>query len=573
MPNATKGANHMKRTLHALAVMVIFILVVFHCSTLFAAPDTSSPIRVVVVSGSNYEMGVQYGEQAADLIAANRNVTWQILDTEVTVYKGGPLLGHDGALKDIQVWTYYLEKYDPQLKEWLRGISKGCKNRGVDISYIDLIALMVLPQELWARPGAPYPAETGVVASLPNDKTTVLAKGRTDTRAVASCTSFAATGNATQGHQPMVSLTTGFIPEIKSFVILIAFPNEGQRFIDLTMAGRVSSNTGMNDKFAWIMTASVTDPRTPCATNWGVTSEIYFHYLLQYAKSPADAMSYLDATPKGGVTGIFLFADKSGDVFAYECSYCGCVKRKPGDLEENKDFVATTNDYNSPAMIPYRIPADWFPDTYVRYDTIFKELSSAPRGTIGLDFAKAAWLSNKWYDAPNQTWNTVPIPNDPDDPNVCNVPGNNCEGGEGQVIQFPVQNTTYLQSGGPHGTSIKYYWPDNPKPTGEYTKWQLKDSIDKMAGAASDDAWEMLDAAWDAFGRKARNLGHASRGELTSLLNHATQAWWKGRMAEVAAENGPRGHHEGQLALWSAALTDYATAQLYAQMVTTRLNQ
>jgi hypothetical protein len=556
----------MKKMVHVIAVLVMFSVVVFHCTLVFAAPESSSPLRVVVVSGSNYDMGVQYGEQAADLIAANRDVTWNLLDSAV---------GHDVAEKDIQVWTYYLEKYDPQLKEWFRGISKGCENKGFEITYTDLVALMVLPQELWARPGAPYPPETGVVASLPNKGSNLLAKGRTDTRPVASCTSFAATGSASPGGVPMVSLTTGFIPEIKQFVILIAFPAEGERFIDLTMAGRVSSNTGMNSKFAWIMTAAVTDPRTPCATNWGVPSEVYFHYLLQYAKSPAEAMKYLDATPKGGVTGIFLFADKSGDVFAYECSYCGCVTRKPGDLGE-KDWVASTNNYNHPDMIPYRIPEAWFPDTYVRYDTIFKELSSAPSGTIGVDFAKAAWLSNKWYDATNDTWHTVPVPNDPTDLNTCNVPGNNCEGGEGQVIQFPAQKTTYLQSGGPHGTSIQYYWPDSPKPTGEYTKWQLLGSIPKVADAASDDAWEMLEAAWGAFWYKARLLDPATRNELRRLLNEATQAWWKGKMEEAAAQHAVHGHRgnnkKTEVVLWSAALTDYATAQLYSQMVTTKLN-
>jgi hypothetical protein len=273
------------------------------------------------------------------------------------------------------------------------------------------------------------------------------------------------------------------------------------------------------------------------------------------------------------VTGIFLFADKSGDVFAYECSYCGCVTRRPGDLGE-KDFVATTNNYNSPDMIPYRIPADWFPDTYIRYATIFEELSSAPSGTIGVDFAKAAWLSNNWYDA--NTWHTVPVPNDPSDLNTCNVPGNNCEGGESQVIQFPAQKTAYLQSGGPHGTTIQYYWPEDPKPTGEYTKWQLRNSIDKVASAASDDAWEMIDAARDTFGHKARRLDPATRKQLMDLLNQATQAWWKGRMEEASAQQTV--HHKGgnkktEMILWSAALTDYATAQLYSQMVTTKLNQ
>jgi hypothetical protein len=566
----------MKKMFHALFLLAMISVVVFHSPFVFAAPNgpASTPLKVVVVSGSNYEMGVQYGEQAADLIAANRDATWNLLDTQVLAYPDGPPLGHEVILKDIQVWTYYLEKYDPQLKEWLLGIVKGCKNKGVDISYVDLVAIMVLPQEMWARPQFPYPAETQVAAYTPSKPSVLSAKGRTNTQAISSCTSFAATGSATPGGVPMVTLTLGFISEITQYVVLVAFPNEGERFINLTMAGKVTNNTGMNDRYAWIMTAAVTDPRTECASNWGVPSEAYHHYLQQYTKSPKEAMDFVSETPKGGVTGIFLFADKSGDVLAYECSHCGCVARRPGDLGE-KDFVASTNNYNSPAMIPYRIPAEWFSDTYVRYDTIFKELSSAHSGTIGMEFAKAAWLSNRWYDATTNTWNTVPVPNDPADFNICNVPGNNCEGGESQVIQFPAQHTAYLQSGGPHGTSIQYYWPDSPKPTGEYTKWQLLGSIQKVASAASDDAWSMIGAAWDALGHKARHLDDNNRGQLTSLLNHATQAWWKGRMEEASAQDAAHhyqgDHKKAQSALWSTACTDYATAQLYSQMVSTKL--
>jgi hypothetical protein len=554
--------------------------VVFCGALVHAAADTSTPLRVVVVSGSNYEMGVQYGEQAADLIAINRDATWNLLKTKVTWVVGVDLNGDPiydivplaVIEKDIQVWTYYLEKYDPKLKEWLLGIVKGCKNKGLDVSYVDLVALMVLPQEMWARPSWPYPAETKVAAYESTKSSVLAARKRTNTQAMASCTSFAATGNATPGGVPMVSLTLGFIEEITKYVVLVAFPNEGERFINLTIAGKVTNNTGMNDKYAWIMTAAVTDPTKACSSNWGVPSEAYHHYLQQYTKSPKEAMDFVGNTPRGGVTGIFLFADKGGKVVAYECSHCSCVMRKPHDLGENKDFVASTNNYNGHTMTQWAIPKAWFTDTYVRYDTIFKELSSAQPGTIGVDFAKAAWLSNRWYDATAKQWNPVPIPNDPGDPNTCNVPGNNCEGGEGQVIQFPAQATAYLQSGGPHGTSIQYYWPADPKPTGEYTKWQLKVSIDKIAAAASDDAWDMLQAGWSAFNHKASGLNAATRGQVMNLLSEATQAWWKGRMAEAAAENSSRGHNGGQVPLWSAALTDYATAQLYSQMVTTKLN-
>ncbi|MBP1696861.1 MAG: Acyl-coenzyme A:6-aminopenicillanic acid acyl-transferase [Deltaproteobacteria bacterium] len=567
----------MKKTFHLLVVLVMFSVVLFHGPLVAAASGSldTAPIKVVVVSGSNHEMGVQYGEQAADLIAANRDTTWNLLDTRVTDGSGMPL-GHTVILKDIQVWTYYIEKYNPGLKDWLLGISQGCRNKGFEVSYVDLVAIMVLPQEVWARPQMSYPPETNVTAFVPSKSSTFLAKGRTNTQALSSCTAFAATGSATQGGVPMVSLTLGFFQEIKQYVILVAFPADGERFINLTEAGKVTNNTGMNSKYAWVMTAAVNAPWPPCASSWGLPSEAYHHYLQQYCKSPSEAVEYLNATPKGGVTGIFLFADKSGEVFAYECGYCGCVMREPGDLGE-KDFVATTNNYNSAAMIPYNLPADWFPDTYFRYATIFKELSTAPGGTLGFDFAKAAWLSNNWYDAATDTWHTVPVPNDPSDFNTCNVPGNQCEGGESQVVQFPAQKTTHLQSGGPHGTAIQYYWPDDPKPTGEYTKWQLLNSISHMARAASDDALEMIQTARHSFARKAHALDPETQQWLRSLLMEATQAWWEGRMEQKSIERRPSGRNkhrqEEQMARWGAVYTNYATAQLYSQMVTTKLSQ
>jgi hypothetical protein len=568
----------MRRTFHALVVLVMFSVVIFHGPLGAAASWTpaTTPIRVVVVSGTNYEMGVQYGEQAAELIAVNRDVVWD----EILLPKVG--LDREVIEKDIEVWTYYQKKWDPGLTDWFNGISRGCKNKGFEVSYADLVALMVYPQEVWARPAMEYPPETGVTAAAPSKKSTLLAAARTDIRPRSSCTAFAATGDATHGGVPMVSITGGAMLEVTKYVILIAFPTHGERFVALTDAGRIANNQGMNSKYAWVMPAAVTDPRD-CPSSWGVTSEVYFHYLMQYCKSPQDAVKYLDKTPKGGVTGLFLFADKSGEVFIYEGGSCTSAVRKPGDLGENKDFVVSTNHFNGPSMTEYNLKdlADdigfpLFPDTYPRYDTAFKKLSSAPAGTVDVDFAKALWAANDWYDALKDEWNTV-VPNDPEDFNTCNVPGNLCEGGEYQIIQLPAQKTAYLQLGVPQGTSIQYYWPEDPKPTGEYTKWQLLSSIPKVAGAASDDAQEMIRAAWDAFWHKARLLDPTTRNELRRLLNQATLAWWKGTMEEASAQHDVHNHHGGnknkQMVLWSAALTDYATAQLYSQMVTTRLNQ
>jgi hypothetical protein len=557
----------MKRMFLSLVLPVVFSIVVIHGPLAFTSSDSSisPPLKVVVVTGSNYEMGVQYGEQAAELIAANRDVVWNLLDTRVKDGNGN-LLNRNAVFKDIHVWTFYLEKYDLKLKAWLLGISQGCRNKGFDVPYQDLVALMVYPQEIWARPQMPYPAETGVVASPTDMKANLLARERVDAKPISSCTAFAAERTAAQGGKPIVSITGGAFLEVKNYVVLIAFPADGERFVTLTNAGRVSNNGGMNSRYAWVMPASVTAPRLPCASSWGVSSEVYFHYLLQYCKSPAEAVKYLDETPKGGVTGLFLFADKSNGVLAYEGGFCGSAVRKPGDLGE-RGFIVQTNNYNSPNMSPYNLEADHFRDTYVRYATAFKKLSLAPAGTVGLDFAKALWAANDWYDASTNTWHTVPVPNDSSDLNICNVPGNLCEGGEYQIIQFPTQKTAYLQLGNPQGTSIQKYWPDIPRPTGEYTKWQLKDSINEVARAAYGEALAMIKEASNSFS------GVEGRESLQRLLMQAKEALHSGRRAEQSARLALRDKKETQIALWSRACTDYATAQLYAQMVSTELKR
>ena len=145
----------------------VFFIVFFLCLGSFAAINalatginpTPSPYlstgfpQVVVVSGTNYEMGMQYGRQTAHAIVHN-----------VAIFKSKlyDKHGSDNVTKDMQVWNYYLMEHDPTLKDWIQGISDGCSQKGYYVSYLDLILLMYYPTELWSRPKAPYPAMTGI---------------------------------------------------------------------------------------------------------------------------------------------------------------------------------------------------------------------------------------------------------------------------------------------------------------------------------------------------------------------------------------------------------------------------
>ncbi|MBP1628653.1 MAG: hypothetical protein H6Q00_3128 [Holophagaceae bacterium] len=560
--------------------LALFVMVSFQSySTLVASEVPSTPpVRVVVVSGSNYDMGVQYGEQAADLIASQRDKVWNILVPSVRD-NSGALLGRAGIDKDIQVWSYYIAKYDPKLQDWLRGMAQGCSNKGYTVSYADLVAIMVVPEELWCRPAGDYPAETGVVGA----KTIAMskeamrqAKKRRDTRPISACSAFAATKSKTPDGEAMVTITGGAFLELTDYVILVAYPTDGERFITLTYAGRIANNHGMNSHYAWVMPAAIVDPGTACAPQWGLTAEAVFHYLVQYPKSPEEAVSWINSTPRAGATGQFVFADKKHNIMIYETAVCNWAVRKPGDLGET-DFLVQTNNYDDPSMVPYNLNPDYNPDSYVRYNTLFEKLRAAGNRTVSLDFIKNVWLANDWFDVASKTWHTIPVPNDNTDPNMCFVPGNLCEGGEYQIIQYPKLDTVYLQLGVPQGTSIVNYWPQDPKPTGEYTKWQLSESIDKTAGRAAADAFAMVERAQLAMFKAWPRLNIQTRKSVAGLLNQASQSWWKGRQMEKAFSL--QDHRKGttlpktRMAQWGEVYTDYATAQLYAQMASTQLNQ
>jgi hypothetical protein len=151
-----------------------------------AAPAPSRPYlstgfpQVVVVSGTDREMGIQYGEQAAEAIYHN-----------VAIFKSRlyDSVGKDAAEKDMQVWDHYLTKHDPGYRDWLLGIREGCRRKGYEVSYIDLLMVLVYPTELWSRPKAPYPAETRIASARANP---VLTPGRD----FHSCNTFAAAGTA-----------------------------------------------------------------------------------------------------------------------------------------------------------------------------------------------------------------------------------------------------------------------------------------------------------------------------------------------------------------------------------------
>jgi hypothetical protein len=545
--------NKRNNVLYSLVFLLGLCLVLVHMTgyaaglrapTAGAAVYTPQPYlstgfpQVVVVSGTNHEMGVQYGEQTGAAIAHN-----------VALFKSRLYDAHgvDKITKDMQVWNYYLTKYDPTYKDWLQGIIEGCKRKGYTVSYLDLVMLMVYPTEFWARPKAPYPAETRI-ASVEASPTAA------STGAFHSCNTFAATGAMTPDGKPIHGITSMAATEAMDNIILLAFPKDGASFVSQTYAGRVNSNYGMNSKgFAWTMTAIMSD--TPA---WGIPPEVYFHYLAQMVSSPAEALEFLKSTPKGGVTGGFILTDASGNISVYEGTADHFHLRKSGDRGEPGQFVVQTNHLVDPSLVTYNPP--WLPvlGTYARYDTVFQFLKEAAPGSVNFTFGKNLFASDDWYEAGKAAWHR----NEPGKREV-----SNSHTSVSQSIFFPADLTAYLQTGTPSGRGIPAY------ATGEYVKIRLATDPKAVTYKADSDTlalyWDATDSFEHDLNAKAAYLTTPVVNDIRGKLDQAFAAYSLGMdrssFANLATDSKKR------ISLWAEAMTYYAKAQLYAQMAKTAL--
>lgn len=494
--------------------------------------------QVVVVSGTNREMGVQYGEQAGAAIAHNLAMFKSRLYDK---------FGSEKVTKDMQVWDYYLKKYDPVYKDWLLGIVDGCKHKSYAVSYLDLVMLMVYPTEFWARPKAAYPSETRVASIGAFPVTSSASEYH-------ACNTFAAAGAKTADGKPIHGITSMSPIETMDNVILLAFPKEGASFVSQTYAGRVNGNSAMNSKgLSWTMTAIMSD-----APAWGMAPEVYFHYLAQMTASSAEALTYLKSTPKGGVTGGFILTDASGDISVFEGTADKFHLSKPGDRGESGKFIVQTNHCIDSSLKSLNPP--WLPviGTYARYDTVFQLLNEAAPGSVNFAFGKNLFSSDDWYDAGKAAWRR-------NEPGVREV--SNSHTSVSQSIFFPADLTAYLQTGTPSGLGIPAY------ATGEYVKIKLATDPKKVVFQAETDAealyWDARDSFEHDMNAKAAYLTTPTVNDIRNKLDQAFAAYSLGMdrasFANLSTDAKKR------INLWAEAMTYHAKAQLYAQMAKTTL--
>ena len=100
-------------------------------------------LPVVFLSGSDYEMGYQYGQQAAAHIHLNAVGSWA---------SALQRLSHDEVRNGLRANQYLIEQHTPEIIEMVKGMSAGATAAGYDVSYEDALMMnTVLPDPTTAH--------------------------------------------------------------------------------------------------------------------------------------------------------------------------------------------------------------------------------------------------------------------------------------------------------------------------------------------------------------------------------------------------------------------------------------
>jgi len=101
-------------------------------------PESIMP--VVILQGSEYDMGYQYGQQIPENIALMKEIAWA-----KALYYGDvrhpTLPDRDAVLHDLKAYLSILQEYAPSLIPFIQGIADGATDMGYDIAFHDVLLI------------------------------------------------------------------------------------------------------------------------------------------------------------------------------------------------------------------------------------------------------------------------------------------------------------------------------------------------------------------------------------------------------------------------------------------------
>ena len=273
---------------------------------------------VVILSGSDYEMGYQYGQQAGHLIERLKDAEWA---------SALQRMSRKEMNREIKAIQYFIKKFTPEAIDQIRGIADGATAAGHSVSYSDVLLVNCrLPDP----ETTPFPTEA--------EKEKVPPKG---------CSVCSAWGSATKDGR-LIGMDTHDIGDALYQLIIVAFPDEGNHYICGAQAGEIGDHFLMNNKGLFVGNSGGGGSRRAEDTDYGLSWSLSLPHLIRFSNNAIEARDML-LPWHINIPENFHFVDTKGNAFVVEkTSAVQCV-RKPGDFGEN-DFLFSTNNYLTEKM-------------------------------------------------------------------------------------------------------------------------------------------------------------------------------------------------------------------------------
>lgn len=341
-----------------------------------AGPLPPSIMPVIILQGSDYEMGYQYGQQAGQYIEIAKDRQWALRLAKMS---------YEDVIYELKGYQYYI-KILPEVIEEMKGMADGATDAGYEVSYADVLLINCQ----WTG----FPVEAPTYPPVPPD----------EELPPTECSNFAAWGSATTDG----SLICGSSYDTNTtwHLALVAFPDNGNSYISVVRAGELSDFPSINSKGVFLGLMGGFAPRD-VDWNYGIPWTCHFPHLLQNADSAAEALDMLFEWQLA-ISENYLIADVNGNAFVAEVSAAFKAFREPGQYttgeeeygEGETDFIYATNNpftddggeaYLGVDFIPH---AGWYrslPSSSIDRNKELWTMFTRYLGEVDLDFAKMMW--------------------------------------------------------------------------------------------------------------------------------------------------------------------------------------
>ncbi|WOF16769.1 hypothetical protein F1737_08725 [Methanoplanus sp. FWC-SCC4] len=315
---------------------------------------------VVILQGSPYEMGYQYGLQVPEYLAIVRDSVWAGALSEKS---------YDEILDECRVDKEYIarELNDFQFIEFFKGISDAMNDQGYAFTPVDPIVMLY-----YGGHNGPAPEE--------------------------HCTAFAAYGNATNNTLIVGDNFDYYSVSSNSYqVLLFLYPDNGYSCIIPSGAGRTGNNVVVNEKgLVYITTAGPAQGAGD--TGPGISAFLELPSVgMSAASVPEGEEILLNITRSFSLSR--LLADTSGNAEVIEST-----REKFAIRNGSEDFIIAANHYLNPAMKESQKiwdPLRYYPSSYYRYITAEKQIRDG-YGKLDYENFRHILSSSDWWDG--QAW-------------------------------------------------------------------------------------------------------------------------------------------------------------------------